>query len=236
MRVGADAMACIQVAQEVYQYSGGLFDPTVGPLMECWKDAAGQAREPSDEELERALRRVGLPRLTVDVPEFTVGWNQAPGALDLGGIGKGYAIDKAAELLADWEIENAVISGGGSTVLAIGSARDRADGWSLGIGGDWGDAAGVDAVVLKSRALSGSGKEVKGDHIINPKTGRPASANLAAWALAPDAAVADGLSTAFMMMDRKAIEVLCREKQEFGAFIVAPDGTVTTIGLEVSDA
>ncbi|MBL7114550.1 MAG: FAD:protein FMN transferase [Kiritimatiellae bacterium] len=232
VRVTVDTFECIQVAQWVHGVTGGMFDPTIGPLMSCWRDDQGNSRTPSSEEIAAARDRVGLHKLVLDPEVFSVGWLGAPGALDLGGIGKGFAIDKAAEILDDWDITNAVISGGGSTVRTIGSSPEKGSGWPIGIGGQWAEAEGCGTISLKNRSLSGSGKEVKGEHIIHPQKGRPATTHIGAWAVAPSAAKSDGLATAFMMMGRGKVEAVCRKHSGVGAFLVLPDETTVRIGLE----
>ena len=232
VRVTVDTFECIKVAQWVHGVTGGIFDPTIGPLMSCWKDDQGHARTPSPEKISAARDRVGFHKLVLNPEVFSVGWVGQPGALDLGGIGKGYAIDKAVEILADWDVTNAVISGGGSTVIAIGASPDNADGWPIGIGGQWAEAAGCGTMTLKNRSLSGSGKEVKGEHIIHPQKGRPATNHIGAWAVASSAAKSDGLATAFMMMDREKVEAVCRQHPGVGAFLVLPDEKTVHIGLD----
>ncbi len=199
VRVSIETLECLEKAIWAYHISGGLFDPTIG---------------------------TGFHELVVDRSTFSVGWKKGgKGEIDLGGIGKGFAIDKAAEILKDWGVDKVVINGGTSTVLARGKE------WDLGVGGPWGTKAGFTSVHLKNQALSGSGTEVKGAHIINPKTGKPATRHLAAWAIHPSAATADALSTAFMMMAPEKIKLLCAANPGTVAFVVAPDESLIKIGV-----
>lgn len=199
VRVGLETLECLNIACQAYEISGGLFDPTIG---------------------------TGYEFLDIDADHFTVGWKEGgKGELDLGGIGKGYAIDHAAKILPDWEVEEVIINGGTSTVLALGKE------WELGVGGPWGEAAGIESITVKDRALSGSGTEVKGNHIKNPKTGRPARTHLAAWAVAPTAAESDALSTAFMMMEREKIGELVKKRPEIIAFVVDQNESLIKIGV-----
>ena len=199
VRVGIETIECLEIAAWAHAASGGLFDPTLG---------------------------TGFERLKVDRAAFTVGWSaDGAGKLDLGGVGKGYSIDKAAEILKDWDVPEAVINGGTSTVLALGRA------WELGVGGPWGEKAGFTTVTLQDQALSGSGTEVKGEHILNPKTGNPATRHLAAWAIHPSAAKSDALSTAFMMMTPENINQLRENHPEVTAYVVKQDETLIKIGV-----
>lgn len=199
VKVGIETLECLERAVWAYRVSDGLFDPTVG---------------------------TGFQWLDIDRGGFTVGWKpEGKGELDLGGIAKGYAIDKAAEVLADWEVTEAVINGGDSTVLALGKE------WKLGVGGPWGEKVGFSSITLKDRALSGSGTEVKGEHIIHPETGEPARLHLAAWAVHPSAAASDALSTAFMMMEPAKIKQLCAANPDIKAFVVTPAESLIKIGV-----
>jgi thiamine biosynthesis lipoprotein len=218
IRVGIETIECLEKSIWAHTVSGGLFDPTVG---------------------------TGFQWLEVDRANFTVGWKSRTGILpvdsaraghgqdahatkpqlDLGGIAKGYAIDKAVEVLADWDVTEAVINGGTSTVLALGKE------WELGVGGPWGEKVGLTKVKLKNQALSGSGTEVKGAHIINPKTGKAAKRHLAAWAIHSSAACSDALSTAFMMMETGKIAHLCKANPGTVAFVVKQDESLEKIGV-----
>ena len=199
VRVGSEVIECLDAAIWAHEVSGGLFDPTLG---------------------------TGFQWLEVDPENFTVGWKEDGAAkLDLGGVGKGFAIDHVKPLLDDWDVTEVVLNAGDSTVLALGRE------WPLGVGGPWGEKIGLTEVKLKDKALSGSGTEVKGAHILNPKTGKPASRHLAAWAIHPSAAKADALSTAFMMMEPEQIEQLCMDYPEVTAFVVKQDGTLKKIGV-----
>lgn len=145
---------------------------------------------------------------------------------DLGGIGKGFALDKALDILNDWSIDNALVHGGTSTALAIGDALEinqGKKGWPVGVGGNW-PVLKEFRFFLKSRALSGSGSEVKGRHIIDPRTGKKSSGHLGAWVSHPSAAVADALSTAFLVMDPPEVEAYCEMFPDTWALVlIDPD-------------
>lgn len=150
--------------------------------------------------------------------------------VDLGGIGKGFALDCASVLLDDWDIANAMIHGGTSTALVLGSGGAAGgcppgvSGWAMGVGADWGAAAGLERIILRSGAVSGSGVELQGEHIIDPRTGKEALAHLAAWAVCPSAARADALSTAFVVMSTEEVEGYCAAHDDTAALVVPRPG------------
>lgn len=247
VHVAPETMECLLIALWAASETGGAFDMTVGSLMACWRQRLRDGQPirsdlpPPNAELEAALRRVGAGRLRLEPDAFLVRVDAGPAStgvsLDLGGIGKGYALDRAAELLVDWDVGNALLHAGTSTALAIGDCGDRhqggaaGKGWPLGIGGDWGRKAGRERVVLRDLALSGSGMEVKGAHVLDPRTGRPVQHHLAAWAVSPSAAVSDALSTAFMVMTTEEVRAFCAAHDEIGAFVVCAEAGGTTVDL-----
>jgi thiamine biosynthesis lipoprotein len=155
---------------------------------------------------------LGMDLLEIDFDEFTVGRRAAGPRLDLGAVGKGYALDCMARTLHDWDIEAALLHSGQSTVLALGSP-DGEQPWEVALRGPeaGGEAmdAGLGAVYLYDRALSGSSTSERGQHIIDPRTGNAASGKIATWAIADAAARSDALSTAFMVMAPDEVERYC---------------------------
>src|SRR5207248_1105998 len=141
--------------------------------------------------------------------------------LDLGAIGKGYALDRLAAVLREWGIESACLNSGGSTALAM-DAPAGDDGWPIGLG----EGATHRTLMLKHAALSGSGVAVKGPHLIDPRDGHPAERMARVWSLAPSAAVADALSTAFFVWSDGEVTEFCAEHPEIGAAVTKPDGSV----------
>ncbi|MFC2161822.1 FAD:protein FMN transferase [Acidobacteriota bacterium] len=145
---------------------------------------------------------------------------------DLGGIGKGFALDRAMDILDDWSIDNALIHGGTSTALAVGNAGEmekKKRGWPVGVGGNW-PVLNDYRFFLKFRAMSGSGTEVKGGHIINPRTGQKASGHLGAWVSHHSAAVSDALSTAFLVMEPLEVAAYCEKFPDTWALVlIDPD-------------
>jgi len=134
--------------------------------------------------------------------------------VDLGAIGKGYAVDQMTALLRDWSIEEALVHSGESSAFALGS-------WSVAIRDPEGQEEILGCVQLRDRSLSGSGLLLHGRHIIDPRTGRPAEGKRGAWAAAPSAAASDALSTAFMVMSSGEVREYCRRHDDVSAMIVS---------------
>lgn len=239
VRVDLDVLDCLLIANEVHCDTGGAFDVTVGPAMRCIRDDQGHPKTPEPQEIDAAFARVGMNRLILNGQEPSVGVvsrragnaGRWPGCVevDLGGIGKGFALDRTVEILDDWGIGNVLIHGGTSTALVMGSGGEAGgcppgtEGWAVGVGGPWGHAAGLEKIILRRGALSGSGFEAKGRHILDPRTGRPARGHLGAWVVCPTAAVADALSTAFVVMTTDEVRAYCEAHEDVSAFVVAAD-------------
>jgi thiamine biosynthesis lipoprotein len=180
----------------------------------------------------------GLPSLELDAGEFVVRATRAGVRLDLGAIGKGYAIDLVAELLEEWELPRALVHGGFSSVLALDAPEHR-DGWPLTLSDPANPSRVLARLSTRQIALGASGLR-KGDHIVDPHTGDPVQGRLAAWVAVPrpqgaraerpredgprlaPAAVADALTTAFMMVGLEQIKALCDRSPGLEAWIL-PD-------------
>jgi thiamine biosynthesis lipoprotein len=218
LRLGLDAFECLELGCKLYEQTNGAFDITIGSLFSCWHDEDGNPRQPSQEELELAREHTGAHLLQLNEPEHMVELSISPVLVDLGGIGKGYAVDRVAELLREWSIETVLISGGYSSVLAL-EGPTQTKGWPLTISNPNDHKQIIAHLSLKGRAISGSGLQ-KGQHIIDPRTVQPVKGRLAAWASAPDAATTDALSTAFMIMSPDEIEQYCLSNPDVLALVM----------------
>ena len=167
----------------------------------------------------------GQPPYTLDPENHTLTSHCAQLHLDLGAVGKGYALDRLAALLREWQIEAACLQSGGSTALASGVPRGSA-GWPVGLG----EGESRRVVLLNHAALSGSGIAVKGEHLIDPRTSKAAPRMNRAWAFAPTAALSDALSTAFFVLSDPEIAEFCFANPEIGAAISGPDGALKIHG------
>ncbi len=218
VRVGIEIFECLSLATRLQDETRGAFD--------------------IDYRSGRLPPRVWEAARVKDGFEVTV---EAGVDLDLGGIGKGFALDKARDVLVDWEIEGGLMHGGTSTALAWGSPERNAaesGGWALGVAGTRPCPGSPRRVILEDRALSGSGPDVKGEHVIDPRFGRPAKGHEAAWVSHPSAAVADALSTAFMVMSTDEVDHFCRLHSEVWALVISAGKKCTILngGLVKTDA
>jgi len=218
--VDLDTFSCLQLSAEVYKQTGGAFDVTIGPILDFWRNKGKNAL--STEELDLACRRTGMHLLKLDESLYTLQVPVANIRVDLGGIGKGYAVDVMAEVLRQWRAEVALLSGGYSSVLALGKPPDT-KGWPVTLSNPQEPKETLARVYLDHQALGASGVQ-KGSHIIDPRTARPVKGTLAAWVRCRRAAVADALSTAFMVMSPTEIEGYCSQHPDVSALVIFKDG------------
>ena len=221
LQIGLATFECLQLCASLYAQTNGAFDVTIGSLMDCWLSEDKTMRTPSKQQLKQARQRTGLHLIKLNETEHTVQLLTSPVQIDLGGIGKGYAIDQMAKLLGDWSIDTALIQGGCSSVLALGRPKST-KGWHLTLSNPTNRKQTLAHLYLQDRAISGSGLQ-KGRHIIDPRTAQPAEGKGATWACAPTAATADALSTAFMVMSPDQIKKYCLSHPDTQAIVVAED-------------
>jgi thiamine biosynthesis lipoprotein len=138
---------------------------------------------------------------------------------DLGAVGKGFALDRMAELLRQWDCPSFLLVAGGSSIFAGDSPADT-PGWSCGLGED--DAS--HRFFLTHASLSGSGLAVKGTHILDPRTGRPALRQKRAWVLADTASESDAISTACMVMSEPELEDVLAQDHSWLALLDTDEG------------
>jgi thiamine biosynthesis lipoprotein len=208
-RVCPTTMECLVIARHMFAITGGAFDASIG---------------------------TGMSSLAFDPEGCTITATQPGVRLDLGAIGKGYAVDLMAELLEDWGLERALVHGGFSSVLALEPPEGQ-DGWPLTLSDPAESSTVLATVSARQTAFSASGLR-KGDHIRDPRSGEPVRGRRAAWAAVarPDAAardgigghaprlaaaaVADALTTALMLMRIDDIETLCHASPGLEAWVL----------------
>jgi FAD:protein FMN transferase len=228
--VQPDTFDCLQIAMEVQRDTLGAFVVAYGsaePRPQPEKGRGPICRN-GPKGASHKLDLSPFPaesRFEMNPADHTVRALADGVRLDLGGIGKGFALDRMAALLADWEIDRALLAASTSTLLALGSPPGES-GWPV----TFGPEHDLRRVQLVDRALSGSGTAVKGNHIMDPRIGCPVQNRLRAWAGAPTAALADALSTAFMVMTEAEMRDYCNRHRDVSAFLVdSPDAKVKAI-------
>lgn len=187
---------CIGAALEACQLTGGAFDID-------YLSAGAPDRRPLDENL-----RLDAESMTIAVLLHRV-------SLDLGGIGKGFALDVMARCLREWSIPCALLQGGSSSILAYHDLQESARGWPLHFILPEKENETVYCCCLRDSAVGASGL-FKGPHIINPQTGKTAGSHVAVWSHAPNAALGDALSTGAMNMTEEQIRELCENRTDIG--------------------
>ena len=231
--LGMDVFECLSRAREMYDKTNGAFDISVGALYSCWLNDDRTLRQPSDEELARACELTGLDHLKLNEEDFSAEVLTEGVQFDLGGIGKGYAAEKMAEILREWSLGQALVLAGASSVLSV-SVPEGMSGWPIKLRHPGNREDVLARFELTEGAISGSGNQ-KGQHIIDVRSveGVPVEGRLAAWAMAPDAVAADALSTAFMMLSAGDIDDYCLANPGTAAIIVPHVGSEKSSGRVV---
>jgi thiamine biosynthesis lipoprotein len=238
----------LRLACDLYRRTGGAYDITSGPLSKTWGFFRRSGQVPGDNALAEALEQVGSRHLAFDEATHTIRFLRPGLEINLGSIGKGYALDRAAELLEARGIADFLIHGGRSSVLARGSRGFAGEGWWVGLRDPLRPDERLGEIRLTNRALgtSGSLKQFffhegrRYGHILDPRTGQPADAMLSTTVLAPTAAEADALSTAMFVMGIDTAVDFCQANSQLAAVLVAPgkkQGAVDlrVIGLDEAD-
>jgi thiamine biosynthesis lipoprotein len=211
VQVTPELLSLLRHAQQLHAETDGAFDITIAPLVRCWGFMGASGKIPTPEEVESARECVGISHVQLDASTGTVHYAREGVMLDLGAIGKGYAIGQAAEILREAGITSALIHGGTSTVYAIGHPPEE-EFWNVAIEqppgstsqpGEW-----PRPVPLRDEALSVSavwGRSFVADgkllgHVIDPRTGRPVNRALLAAVTLTSATETDALSTALLVL------------------------------------
>ncbi|MEJ5259396.1 MAG: FAD:protein FMN transferase [Anaerohalosphaeraceae bacterium] len=210
--VSPETIECLQSAVQIHHLTGGLFDCTVGGLVDLWK-----ATTPSETEIRNRLSSIGMHRLEIRPEEMSVRVLSDGIRLDLGGLGKGFAVRKMADVLGEWQIQKVLIHGGTSTILAMDAPSGQA-GWPVRLTNPFTQKE-IRTLQMRNEALSCSGLR-RGTDMIRPVTGQAIQDKSAVWVKGEDSAVCDGISTALMVMTWEEIERFSRENPSLGILIL----------------
>jgi len=202
MRLCEPAFACLEIAKKMELATRGAFSVTASALQ----------------------FQTSLPQWELLPEEYSIRCESGRLQFDLGAIGKGFALDRIAELLRGWDCPSFLLVAGGSSILA-GDPPKGTSGWSCGLGND----LAPNRFFLAGTSLSGSGLAVKGNHILDPRTGRPAMRQNRAWTLADTAAESDALSTACMVLSESELDHLLAQDHSWLIFLET-DNAVRPMG------
>ena len=232
VRVERRLFDLLEVAAQIHRDSDGAYDITAGALIKVWGFFRGPRRVPGDTERCSALARTGMQHVELCRSDRTVRYHVPGLEINLGSIGKGYALDRLGELLMGrWKLPAILLHGGSSSVYASGCPHaDEKRGWHVTIRHPWREGP-LCEVWLRDRALGTSaatfqyleheGKKL--GHILDPRTGWPASGLDSVSVIAPTGAEADALSTAFYVGGADLARRYCKDHPGVGA-VLLPEG------------
>ncbi len=218
VRVHPEVFALVQRAVRLCEETEGAFDITVMPLVRCWGFYEGTGQVPSGHTLAKARERVGYSHLILDEREQTIAFGREGMEIHLGAIGKGYAVDRAVEVLREAGVEAAMVHGGHSSVRAYGHPPNT-EGWQIRLPHPLHAERSLAYLLLRHRAISTSASteqyfERGGQrfgHILDPRTGLPVHNELLSVSvLADEATLTDALSTAFFVLGEEGIRQYIR--------------------------
>lgn len=213
-----ETVELIKKAIYISRITGGAFDITCKPVIDLYKRKLKENKLPSKEEIKEVLKKVGWKRIKIKGREIEIGKNME---IDLGGIAKGYIIDKVSEFLKSKGVKNGLVNGGGD-IYCWGLNQNRKK-WEIGIRNPFKKDKIIGTFKITEKGIATSGnyeryikiKEKKIGHIVNPATGMPAE-NLcvSVTVIAPDCTTADGIATGiFVLGPEKGIELSQKIKE-----------------------
>jgi FAD:protein FMN transferase len=222
----------IEFAAHITRQTSGAFDIATGALIKAWGFYQRQGRVPTPAERAAAMSRTGTRFLALDRDRRTIRYLRKGLEINFGGIGKGYALDRAAKLLArEWEPSSALLHGGSSSVRAIGTPPGQPRGWPIAVKHPWDPDCRLGTVYLDHAGLGTSAAtfqhfEYNGrklGHLLDPRTGWPADGIQQVSVVAPTAAEADALSTAFFVLGVESTARFCHTRPDVGV-VLLPNG------------
>ncbi len=227
VRVERSLFEVIQESMTVSRRSGGKFDVTIAPLLQAWKSAQTEGRRPSADDLANARRCVGYEKVEARAPD-QIRFNSDCVRIDLGGIGKGYAVDRAIAVLREAGLSHALVNAGASSIASIGTPPGH-DGWPVRLGAA---VAGSRVLLLRDSSISTSQQKLvplgfePGDFgdIVDPQAAAPAQNRMAVSVVAPSATTSDALSTTLVLLTIEEGSRLLAQFADVSALWMSPAG------------
>lgn len=230
--VSAGLIRLLERCRDLHRQTRGALDVTAGPLTKAWGFFERRGRVPADEDLSAARAVTGFEKLRIDGRKRTVQFERVGMEINLGAVGKGYALDQAAREMASGGVRHFLIHAGQSSILARGNRRDgnSQGGWPVNIRHPLRPEQLLAEIRLRDAAFATSGSGVqyfrhegrKFGHILDPRTGQPAEGVISANVVAPSGLLADALSTAFYVLGVERSLEYVAERPEIGLLLVAP--------------
>jgi thiamine biosynthesis lipoprotein len=230
VRVSPETIQVIKKAQEVSELSRGGFDITVGPLTELWRKAREKKIPPSAEEVKEKLDLVNFKNIEVN-QEGKVFLKKKGMAIDLGGIAKGYAVDRAFDVLTSLGYKNLIVNAGGD--LRVGGTKNNQP-WSIGIQNPRDPQKLLTRISVSDMAVATSGdyekffiyERKRYHHIFDPKNGFPTEGCQSVTIATKDCITADGLATAVFVLGPEKGYSLCQKLNGVQCLIVDREGKI----------
>jgi thiamine biosynthesis lipoprotein len=212
--------------------SHGAFDISVGKLMKVWNFFGASGALPTQEEIAAVREHVGWKKIRLDPAQRTVRFLSAEIELDPGGIGKGYAVDRAVRILRAKQIPAALLSAGSSTIYALGAPPGEA-GWKVRVPSAHPAGATVSTVVLRDTSLSTSNLSEKNfvddgkfyGAIMDPRTLQPVRGTLQVTVISPSATDSDALSNALFVSGPECRTLLLAQRPQDSALVIREEHT-----------
>lgn len=236
MQVSEETADLLSLGQQIARRSQGAFDMCLGKLKMLWDIESQEPQVPDEKSLQQALKGIGPEALQIEGRQVQ---KQTPGLrIDLGGIAKGFAVDRALEKLRQAGVFSAAVNAGGDIRL-LGDRQGQP--WRIGIQHPRQSGEIVATLVLKDRAVVTSGDYeryfeqdgIRYHHLFDPQTGRPARGCQSVTVVAADAASADALATAAFVLGPEKGLALLEQMPDVEGFLIAADGSrLVTGGLE----
>ena len=204
-QVSEETLEVIEDAIKFSELTDGAFDITCRPLINLWKKAKKEEKVPTEEEIEEAISLVGYQRIILEGNQIRL--EKKGMQIDLGGIAKGYAVDKAIEALKKNNIKRALVNAGGD-LYALGTDR-QGEKWQIGVQDPREEDKIIDIIKVKDRAVATSGdyrryftlEGKRFSHIVNPKTGLTVQdVPMSVTIIGSDATTTDALSTGVFVL------------------------------------